>query len=211
MVLNVVIFYKNPRSSSLVMKNNLSGPCGILSKTNVVYEYRCTSGDCAPRSSTYIGYTTCSLSRRLSLHLQHGAIKQHQEKYHSTVLDRETIVNNTRIVTQCNDLAKLRMLEAVYIRERSPTINIQANMTTAIPLFNSSTRHKDTNPSVRNFQAPTGSPPPPPQTPSRPARRCPSRGHDTNLRSCLRLRSCQRPDVRSTSTARSTTPPLLPP
>ena len=141
-VLKVLVFYKNPRTSSLVMRNNLSANYGNLSKTNVVYEYRCHSGGCAPRKCTYIGFTTCNLSRRLTLHLQNGAIRQHHQRFHDGDLDRETIVKNTKVVTHCHNIKELKMLEAVYIREWSPTINIQSNMTTAIPLFNNTTRHR---------------------------------------------------------------------
>ena len=142
--IKVLIYYKNPRTCSLVMRNNLAIDSGKLSKTNVVYEYRCTFEDCAPLNTTYIGHTTCSLSRRLSLHLQHGAIKQHHMRHHQTDIDRKTIVDNTYIISQCSNLRKLKMLEAVYIRERAPIINIQSNLTSAIPLFNNSIRHKGT-------------------------------------------------------------------
>ena len=131
--IKVLVYYKNPRTCSLVMRNNMSGNTGKLSKTNVVYEYRCATGDCAPYNTTYIGYTTCTLSRRLSLHLQHGAIKQHHREHHLSTIDRDTIINNTEIISHCSDLRKLKMLEAVLIREKAPIINIQSNMTSATP------------------------------------------------------------------------------
>ena len=171
-VLKVIIVYKNPCSNSLVMKNNMSASPNAMSKTNVVYEYLCNSGDCASRNSTYIGHTTCSLSRRLTLHLQRGAIHNHHQQYHHSKLDRSTIVNNTRIISQANDVRKLKMLEAVFIRDKAPVINIQSNMVSAIPLFNNSTRHRRIarvqdligNPSPTTPLPHTRTPPPTPQS-----------------------------------------------
>lgn len=74
----------------------------------------------------------------MSFHLQEGAIKQHHLQHHGTNITRDNIVNNTKIITQCSDHRKLQVLEAVYIRERAPIINIQTNMTSKIPLFDGS-------------------------------------------------------------------------
>ena len=76
--IKLIVYYKSPRTSDLIMNNNLSKENSLLKANNVVYEFKCTVGDCARRSnSTYIGYTTTSLSRRLTMHLQTGAPKQH--------------------------------------------------------------------------------------------------------------------------------------
>lgn len=42
-----VPYYRNPRTSSLVMRNNMAGRSDKLARTNVVYEYSCNTGDCA--------------------------------------------------------------------------------------------------------------------------------------------------------------------
>ena len=175
----VVVYYKNPRTCSLVMRNNLSGNSGILSKTNIVYEYKCSTGGCAPRDSVYIGHSTCTLSRRLTLHLQHGAIKEHHMIHHHAVMDRETIVNSTRIISSCSNVKKLRMLEAVIIRERAPVINVQSNLMAAIPLFNNVARHAERT----DRTAPPPSPPPPPPAP------IPPPGRPSEVCSPPRLRS----------------------
>ena len=157
--IRLIIYYRNPRTSSLIMKNNLSRRSDTTSRANVVYEYHCSSEDCAPRNSIYIGHTRCSLSRRLTMHQQEGAIKQHHRQHHGQELDRETLVNSTKIIGYSRDPRRLQLLEAIYIREKAPSINIQSNMVSSIPLFNSSIR-KD--PQHRTLRPP---PPPPPPTP----------------------------------------------
>ena len=70
------IYYKTPRTSSLIMRNNQQNMT-TLQETNVVNRFQCTTGDCATRNVYYIGLTTTSLSRRLTMHLQDGGPKTH--------------------------------------------------------------------------------------------------------------------------------------
>lgn len=127
--LKLIIYYRSPRTSNLVMINNLSKDTSILKAKNVVYEFKCPIGDCARRSnSTYIGYTTTSLSRRLTMHLQTGAPKQHIKTTHNSDLTRSLLVDNTSILATCSNVNKLRILEAVFIRDKDPAINRQMCM-----------------------------------------------------------------------------------
>ena len=127
--LRLIIYYKSPKTSNLVMNNNLSKDTSVLKASNVVYEFKCTAGDCARRSnSTYIGYTTTSLSRRLTMHLQTGAPKQHMRATHNSSLTRSILVENTSIIATCFNVKKLRVLEAVYIRDKDPAINRQMSV-----------------------------------------------------------------------------------
>ena len=66
--IRVVVYYTSPKTSSMIMKNNLSSQTETISKANVVYEYNCIFGDCTPRNNSYIGHTRCSFSRRLTMH-----------------------------------------------------------------------------------------------------------------------------------------------
>ena len=52
------------------------------------------------------------------------------------------------------------MLEAVVIRERTPVINVQSNLISAIPLFDNAARHE-----ARTSGTPPPSPPPPSHVP----------------------------------------------
>ena len=134
--INFIIYYKSPKISGLVMKNDLSRDISQLKATNVVYEFRCPIGDCAHRpNASYIGHTTTTLSRRMTMHLQNGAPKQHMRSAHSRTLTRTDIVNNTTILGRCNHKTRLKVLEAVTIRDRDPLINRQMDMRGTLWLY----------------------------------------------------------------------------
>ena len=67
--LKFTVYYKNRYISSLFMRNNSAKPTPTFQQTNLVYEYKCLLGDCEHQNSSYIGLTTNTLSRRLTLHL----------------------------------------------------------------------------------------------------------------------------------------------
>ena len=135
--LKIQVYYTNtsPKTSSLVMKNNLSRSTAALKQTNVVYRFQCKAGDCATRQVYYIGHTTTSLSRRLNIHLQDGAPKKHYTEEHNTTLTRDALVRNTTILAHCQDRRRLSTLETVYIRDTRPIINIQTKQNTSLPLY----------------------------------------------------------------------------
>ena len=127
--LNLIIYYRNPRTSSLILKNNLSKQGDKLKQYNVVYKYSCNlNKDGALCNEEYIGHTTQTLSQRLTYHMQNGAIKTHITKTHKANISREHLNNNTQILSASNDKTKLKCLEAVLIRDHMPAINIQLNM-----------------------------------------------------------------------------------
>ena len=71
--LQIVIYYKATKTKNLIMRNNMTPKVRDIAKTHLVYDFRCKEGECAhlPNKQTrYTGLTTCTLSRRLSLHLQ---------------------------------------------------------------------------------------------------------------------------------------------
>ena len=134
--LNLTVYYKSPKVSGLVMKNNLSHDSSLLKQTNVVYQYKCTYGDCARQhTGCYIGHTRTTLGRRLTMHLQDGGPKRHHLKEHAKRLTRDDLVSNTKILCRCSIPKKLQILEAVYIRDYDPTINRQVNARGKLQLF----------------------------------------------------------------------------
>ena len=101
----------------------------MLKMTNVVYEIKCPFGECARQpNSSYIGYTTTTLSRRITMHLQEGAPKHHVLTKHQIHLPRHVMVDNTCVLAKNSNKRKLKVLEAVYIRDKDPNINRQSNM-----------------------------------------------------------------------------------
>ena len=84
--------------------------------------------DCAhqPRSDVrYSGLTTCTLSRRLTGHLQNGAIKSHSIEKHGRKITRAEIVEMTKARYYVNDFQRLEILEALIILFEDPVINRQ--------------------------------------------------------------------------------------
>ena len=131
--IQLVIYYKNRKTSNLVIKNNVSKQGSDLSKVGVIYKYSCSIGDCKLRNTSYIGMTTTTLSRRLTSHLQAGTPKMHTLQVHASQLTREMLVNNTTILDTSNDRKRLQLKEALYISKENPEMNIQIG-TSSIPL-----------------------------------------------------------------------------
>ena len=131
--IKLVIFYKNKKTSNLVMKNNITEVSNDLSRTGVVYEYNCPMGNCKSRNNSYIGMTTTTLSRRLTLHLQNGTPKTHTLQEHNVCLTRDMLVSNTTIIDGSSDKKRLQVMEALYILNQKPSMNVQIG-STSIPL-----------------------------------------------------------------------------
>ena len=131
----LIVYYQNPSTSQLVMTNNLSRDVSDLKATNIIYEFKCPVGDCARHPHSYIGHTTTSLSRRITMHLQSGAPEKHLRSNHGARLTRSMMVSNTSILARCPKRKKLSVLEAVYIRDRDPLINRQMDMRGTLSLY----------------------------------------------------------------------------
>ena len=122
----LIIFYKTRKTRDLFMKNNLCPKVRDLSQTYVVYEYKCQIGDCKHQpKSAYDGITTCMLSRRLSNHLQMGAILQHCSDKHELKITRKQLEEATGIRYKERDYNRLTILESLIINEEEPEINRQ--------------------------------------------------------------------------------------
>ena len=140
--LNIIIYYNTSKTSSLVLQNNMyikqqrQKQNGHLQRTNVIYRYNCPEAGCRRlHTDTYIGATTTTLSRRLTMHLQEGAIKKHAKQHHKRDITRQDLVNNTDIIETCNDHRRIWVAEALYIREFSPYINKQALSAVTLSLW----------------------------------------------------------------------------
>ena len=123
--LNLIIYYKSKKTSNLLLKNSCLPPLSRLQETSLVYEYTCKLGDCSHLPSKYIGSTITTLSRRLTAHLQDGAIRRHVMNEHKTILTREQLEENTTIIEKSSDTQRLRMTEAVIIHINKPKMNNQ--------------------------------------------------------------------------------------
>ena len=132
--IKLVIYYKSKTTANLIMKNNVIQEPKVKAN-NVVYMYKCPHGDCKLRDAAYVGHTTTSLSRRLTCHLQTGAPRQHTLEEHGTNITRSDLVEHTRILTKERCQKRLQILEAVIIRERGPSLNIQYDFQGVLKLY----------------------------------------------------------------------------
>ena len=111
------------------MRNNTLNDGNKLKRANVVYQFNCPNEDCRLRSVSYIGATTTTLSRRLTMHLREGSPKEHMHQQHNTKLTRTQLVQNTTIIASSNTHTRLRILEALHIKDKAPAINKQLTST----------------------------------------------------------------------------------
>ena len=118
-------YYRNPLLASYISKNNQTPTDPPLQQTNLIYEYKCSIDECERQSNSYIGSTTTTLSRRLTMHLQQGGPKHHTVKNHMATLTRDMLVKNTRILHTESDTNRLHILEALLIQQHRPKLNNQ--------------------------------------------------------------------------------------
>ena len=131
--LKLTIYYKNKKASQLLLKNSPKHDENPLNRSHVIYRFTCTKGNCATLPSAYIGMTTMKLGNRLSSHRYLGAPKNHMKNQHQITITKEDLETNTEILATCTDTRRLPILEALYIKELNPSINIQAHDLQALP------------------------------------------------------------------------------
>ena len=121
------VYYRSLKTKNLIMKNNMNPPKREIDKTNVIYEYRCPFEDCNlyNKNNSYIGFTKCTLTRRIAYHIQNGAIKAHNLLCKNQRIKRPQIVNNIKILYQINDVRRLENMEALLINTLNPELNKQ--------------------------------------------------------------------------------------
>ena len=126
--LQIVIYYKSSKTKNLIMRNNMTPKIRDLAKTNLIYDFDCQEGECEhlpTQKKRYSGLTTCTKSRRLSMHLQNGAIKNHFLQKHKRKITREEIVAWTTSRYFERDTRRLEILESLIIRFEDPELNKQ--------------------------------------------------------------------------------------
>ena len=114
------------KTSNLVIRNNSTPLIGVLQKTNVIYKFKCPLGDCiSDNNNIYVGLTSTTLSKRLTMHLSDtSSIAQHLKKHSCpTTQLRKLLIDNTTILEHQNNKQKLQILEALHIRNIQPTLN----------------------------------------------------------------------------------------
>ena len=97
-----------------------------LDRSNCVYKFQCEKDGC---KATYIGHTTCTVLRRAKQHrYKPSNIHCHYTSDHEcAVPPNESFLNNFSVVRSFADKTKLKIAEALIIREVFPSINVKNN------------------------------------------------------------------------------------
>ena len=120
------------------MRNNLARIPVDTAQTNLVYRFTCPFPH--RQVESYIGNTRTTLSRRLTMHIQHGAITQDLFNAHSYKPTHKFLVQNTAILLRETKPFRLYIKEALAITMYKPSINKQFHsFNNILRLFGSST------------------------------------------------------------------------
>jgi len=129
------IYYQSKKTRQLVMTNN---PIATKpsNRTNVVYKLCCPHEDCRPRNIYYLGATTTTLTRRLTMHLreQTGPVEHWISEHHQTPTHK-ILKENTKTFDAINDHYRLFIQEAIYITRYKPPLNTQMNTHISLALW----------------------------------------------------------------------------
>ena len=90
----------------------------LLDRTNVVHMFKCPLRDCVSKeNSAYVGLTTATLSRRLTMHLNDSSSVALHLKTDSISKSkfRKILVENTTIIAHEINKLRLQILEALHI------------------------------------------------------------------------------------------------
>lgn len=125
--INTIIYYQNMKLKNHLIKNSpkMNGANQEEKSAKVVYQYTCPEVECSLNPQTYIGYTTNALKERMQQHSYKGAIREHGFEMHDRRLKKEEILKSTRIIHKDFSTTNLRILEAIYIKEQNPHINLK--------------------------------------------------------------------------------------
>ena len=143
--INLIVYYRNKKTSNLVIKNNLSPPKPYFQNTDLVYAFKCPMSH--PKVTLYVGYTQTTLHRRLQSHTQQGSIKEHFHKNHNIKVTSDILRNNTQIIAKAQDKQRLTIKEALLISQHAPIINKQFdNFNNTLKLFKSNNSNEPSLP-----------------------------------------------------------------
>ena len=148
------IYYKNKKVSNLLMKNNVNASNELLQMSNVVYKIKCPVGSCESLNPYYIGYTECTVAKRMTFHAQDGGPKEHCRKKHNILVSRDQLIKNTTIITSLPDVSRLKIYEALTILSSRPSLNRQHEVFNNVLKLHHSSPHSE-QPVQQNRPQPT--------------------------------------------------------
>ena len=121
--IKLCIFYKNLKLKNLLIRNQPVRQNSPSEQSSLVYQFTCPEDGCSTINSHYIGYTTCTLKKRMTEHFYSGAIRSHGQDEHNKRFSKEEILNNATVMKKDSSPLNLRILEALLIKKHRPSIN----------------------------------------------------------------------------------------
>ena len=91
----------------------------------VAYQFTCPEVECNVNQQSYIGYTTNTVKERVQQHFSKGAIHDHGFEVHNKRFSKDMILKSTKVIHKDRNVNNLRILEAIYIKEQRPSINLK--------------------------------------------------------------------------------------
>ena len=114
------IYYRNTKLSNLLIRNKTTNST-TSDKHHVVYLYKCNYEEC--NFSKYVGYTTCTLAERFRTH---RSVRRHLEEHHNRRrVPVQELLECVEVLRSNTDKRRLKMMEALLIKEMKPGINNQ--------------------------------------------------------------------------------------
>ena len=92
-MINLIIYYKRTKPKDHIIRNNLHSS-SVLQMSHVVNKINCPVEDCKLLKVYCTGQAQNSIIRRMTEHLQNGALKEHMMNKHRPILTRPDIVKN---------------------------------------------------------------------------------------------------------------------
>jgi hypothetical protein len=117
---NLLIYYRNRKLKSLFIRNKVYQSDA---NSRVVYQYSCSEVGC--NSTSFIGYTICSLAKRFYTHVQTGAIRLHNKLTHNKKPLTRDLLKDTVVLYRAPTKLDLTIAEALLIKEVKPCLNQQ--------------------------------------------------------------------------------------
>ena len=116
------IYYRSKKLSQLFIKNNIHKDSD---DSRCVYRYTCPIKERCQPSTTYLGHTTCTIKKRMTMHAQHGSIKEHHLEVHDNKITTADIIANIKVIYRSQERQDLYIAEALFIKDENPIINSQ--------------------------------------------------------------------------------------
>ena len=120
------IYYENKELSNLLIKNNIhKSKTNIENRHYLLYQYFCKRDGC--EAAPYIGYTTFTLKNKFKMHTQNSSsTKKHLAASHNIAkVTTAVLLSDVKVIGYSIDKRNLIFLEAILIKNKTPTINSQ--------------------------------------------------------------------------------------